>query len=889
MSSTQLNIRKEVLIGGADTARTINPQIRNTIRAAAPDMSSTEYHWVNLSGASLTIFLFGDVVTNYTITFTGSNLSNVLNDINTTDPVNLWAEFQDGFLIIKNLNPGGKNSIAIAGGTAASILGFASYPNPLSIGLAGDISFAPGSSLQSSLSKLISKFDTLSDTSINRSLTAILSTMDSLLSDTDREVAVPVTYNCTVTAGKIDLGADGITDKLYIGFATTANPTQDQLDNYFNFQDLNDNDIFMYNTKLRVDSVTYGSVVDKTQSFSSWNTADGKSIFGGLSHWQKAKISSTITTIEGNVIKCTGAQFITSKVKVNDTVYISGATNNIPFSNNGEYLVDNIYSEDIIGLKIKSNNDFIFMANGNPASINSNKRGGESYGTLTVIIGKALPFIGKNGNIKINLPFAPPDGTYRITVPIARSIKSIQPIDLMTTLVRQLGGQIELGSKLIGNDTDALKPRIMISPKLSGNDRVLAFESKNPLGGAIRMYVGTGYFQLTANARWNGTNWSWDEMNDAYSMTFSESYFILESKPITSYPTPWAIWDNVCTFPKFNSDISINDATTRVTAGSHLTIGGTLTTGSALTASGTKLIPRIKHTLSSVTEYILIEEVKQSGQPGYRIYQDGFGDSVETFNCYWDGTNWHKDINSSTYNAKKIIHLKRGYKTYYYYGTSAWSDSAWSFFEHSFSVNVKEDFFNSLTPTNLVNSNLGVFNLTSISNALVGTGFINGQLKVVSPNTSGMSVRLDGPQIQFVKGPFYIRIKLSLSYASLLDTRENNGFFIGSSTSLYKIGLAAGSNDSTNIRFVYYDGTSDIYDIPIASADGNFYDIEIYNNGDGEVKIHVDSVPTTFISFPTRGFSTFSSTILLNSLTSPGSNAIMASIDKFYLWSAICN
>jgi hypothetical protein len=216
--------------------------------------------------------------------------------------------------------------------------------------------------------------------------------------------------------------------------------------------------------------------------------------------------------------------------------------------------------------------------------------------------------------------------------------------------------------------------------------------------------------------------------------------------------------------------------------------------------------------------------------------------------------------------------------------SAQWADSEWSYVDNNFPVDVKEDFFDLVAATSTTSTKLGLFKLISVTNANVSSGGLNGKL-VISPNSAAaFAMQLNGPQI-YGSGDFYMRVVMNLDSTSFLDTKENNGFFIGSLTTNKQIGFVAGSNDSTNIRFLYNNG-SIIYDVVMATAGGNYYDLEIerttnfLNVYSNNVLKH--SINTTTI----LDFGPIASTIVINGLDSPGT-APMVSIDKFFMWSQL--
>lgn len=795
MSIIQTEYKKEQLLSGLDCARLIYPEIRGAKRYNNPDNSSTDYYWPNLSGTDLIIDISGDVTTQITITFSSNKVTDVISDIAAT--TDLEAYIQGGCLIIKNVHGGGKNLIKITDGDACSILGLSIFPLPGSISTAGDIKSAPANDTQlvGSSSKLISKYEGLSDQSLNRALFTALSSFETVLNDLDREVCIPRTYGVTITNGAFSISSQ---DKVYIGFTTSPNPSTDILDTYFNFQDSNDDDVYVGPTKVRISNLTYGAYVDGSQSFVSWLTQDGKSIFGDSNHWKKTKISTNITSIKDNIVTCSGATFITKKIQVGDTVYISSATNNSPFNHNGEYIVSEIYSETEIGLRSKSLKDTQFFSSGVPNTLNHNKFVGESYGTLEVIIGKAISLTPPNASVIFKTNVNPPNGNYRVTIPTIRTLRSLSADDLITLIYRSFGGQLELGSKFLGSTAAALKPRLFLSTR-DNTDFTTLIET-NPIGGSqsrLRLLTSpTNGTYLTLNASWDATNWVRDvQNNNSYCIYMVDNNFKMASKA-GGTPT-FSSWDDILNAPLR-------------TDSSGVIVSNGVSLGNSITGNDTVAqLPRITVAARSTGTTLISQVIR--GNVTYREYIADEG-LFTTYNAQWDGTKWLKDVQADY--AYKINYKAR--KTYVQKATTAnFLDSAWLGQDNYRNFIIKENF---MTRTkdgtlNTAGDPVGTFfSCSTMDNSKCSIGATNGG--VICQNINAVASfhgNVLGTDLRIDTKDFYLKIEAYFSHStegnlsSVIDSKVNRGYFIGLSSfnNLKQLGIVATGGVASTCEFLY--------------------------------------------------------------------------------------
>jgi hypothetical protein len=384
--------------------------------------------------------------------------------------------------------------------------------------------------------------------------------------------------------------------------------------------------------------------VDATLTFSSWNIADGKSVFGSLSHYQKIKTTNVIGEIVGNIVHCPGATFVTNKVQANDILSISGSTNYIPYNHDGEYFVEEVISEEYLRIRPKGTVDPLLISTHTPSALNPNKQIGEVFGTLTTYLGKFCPLTMKAGSMTFNLSSSL-TGTYKVTLPIGRTLSQLLQSDFIQYLLqKESGGQIELGSKL----SSAILPRIIVKPTL----KTLVLES---LGGSIgfRIYaLPTGGVEMTYNSKWTGATYVKDDLakdstlirediNGVYIATDTLSFNldVASGKVVNKYTTAFELSDGV------NTTVSVPPYTGLVNSNANIKAG--LYLGSGFTTNTEHLVPKIQYNSNTTAStYTLLNETILSAARKREYVKDD-GTSITTLNAKWDGTQWVKDVSGN--------------------------------------------------------------------------------------------------------------------------------------------------------------------------------------------------------------------------------------------------
>lgn len=683
----QLNIDKSTILGSAAVGRVVRPYLTGTQRKNPPDMTSTVPYFPALSGKSLTITIEGDVNVTFTIVFTGNSMTQTLSDINVNPDIEATDTF--GYLTITSKHSGNRNSIKVAGGTATSILGFYVDPHPMSICIAGEIDSGKPTYYEnrSKGSTTILEREPVQKEVFNRSSAGVAYILDTLLSNLNREIAIVKEYSVTIAGSSFTIPSD---DRFYLPIDNIfiPNPTKTQLEKVVTITDDNHNLLFdSSGDRVGVTSITYGPFVDNTQTFTTWTVADGKSVFGPLTHYQKVKETASVTEIVGNIVYCPGASFVSNKVQVNDVVSINGSTNSTPYNHDGEYVVDEVISEEYLRLRPKGMTDPYLISSYAPSSLNPARKVGEIYGTLTVYLGKFCPLNMYAGSMTFNLS-SPLNGTYKVALPIGKTVSSILQSDLVQHLQKESGGQLEVGSKI----TDPLVPRIIAKP----TTKTLLLESSTS-PAAFRIYLLlNGGVELTYNAKWNGVVYVKDDVTktltiikesvDGVLIKTDNLYIDLNStteKVITKYQVASEFFDGM------NTTLTIPVYTGLVNGNSTFKSGIYL--GSGFSSDTEHLVPKIQFNSNSAAgKYTLLSEtILAAGRK--REYVKDDGTAVTTVNASWDGSQWLKDVSANS-STKEVLDSD----TLKVYGnsnnTASFSDTNWSYRDKLRKYIIEDDF-----------------------------------------------------------------------------------------------------------------------------------------------------------------------------------------------------
>jgi len=640
----QISVDKNTILGTASVGRVILPYLVGTKKKSPPDMTSVVPYFPGLTGTTLTINIEGDVTGTINIAFTGNSMTQAIADINTNS--DLTASDVFGYLSIASKHSGNRNVIKITSGTSVGILGFYVFPHPAGISYAGEIDSGKPTYYEnrSKGSTVLLEREPVQKEVFNRSSAGVSYILDALVSNLNREIAVTKEYDVAIAGTSFTISSD---DRFYLPVDNifVANPSQTQLEKVVTITDGNHNLVFdNTGNRVGVTSITYGPLVDATLTFSSWNIADGKSVFGSLSHYQKIKTTNAIGEIVGNIVHCPGATFVTNKVQSNDILSISGSTNYIPYNHDGEYFVEEVISEEYLRVRPKGTVDPLLISTHTPSALNPNKQIGEVYGTLTTYLGKFCPLTMKADSMTFNLSSSL-TGNYKVTLPIGRTLSQVLQSDFIQYLLqRESGGQIELGSKL----ASALLPRIIVKP----STKTLVLES---LGGSIgfRIYaLPTGGVEMTYNSKWTGATYVKDDLakdstlirediNGIYIATDNLSFNldVASGKVINKYATAFELSDGTNTTVSVPPYTGLVNSNTNVKAGLYL--------GSGFSTNTEHLVPKIQYNSNTTAStYTLLNETILSAARK-RDYVKDDGTSITTLNAKWDGTQWVKDVSGN--------------------------------------------------------------------------------------------------------------------------------------------------------------------------------------------------------------------------------------------------
>lgn len=400
------------LRGNVTLPRNTNPLIRAYNRRSDPDGGSAVPYYSGASGQGLKIEYTDAALAVQTVTvaLTGDGYSTILANINAVDPTNLAAIDLDGFLAVKNLNPGSAHYIkilphAVPASDAAPILGFVVDPGAGSVSYAGELASAPGIRVQKNPQGtfLLGKDEDLNTGSLNRAFSSVLQYIDLLRVDLDREVIgfreFSVTTQTHPVGGTVGFYLDAPAVRIPVnamGVYEVIPTAVGDLDGFFefvsNYNETQYDDVFQ---KLQVVQAYYykdnATGFSNASGFVTWGDPDGKSIYQpGISNKTKHP-SVAIDSILGGVVYCPGATFSALFVQKGDRALIQGATNLTPFDHNGWFVVDEVIDTEHLLLRPMSRNEAIptgSSVTATPSELNPTSPG---LGNLSVHFGDFVP------------------------------------------------------------------------------------------------------------------------------------------------------------------------------------------------------------------------------------------------------------------------------------------------------------------------------------------------------------------------------------------------------------------------------------------------------------------------------------------------------------------
>jgi hypothetical protein len=436
---------REQLVGNVDLPLVAQPTIRGTKRRHDPDITHAETYFLGLTATTLELELSGVGGTTI-VTFLTDDYQDALDAINAALPSDIIASDDDGCLRLTHRQAGGTHFLKIVSGDACPLLGFEVFPIPGSISFAGELATAsPGVKQQNPQgTALHSHGETYSSAVMNRIVYGSLLKAERYLKGYEKDILQVVEVPVTVSLHPISSrSVFYITDedlRLCQGYRHfgigTSNPSAVLIEPIACILDTNKADIYVTGargqgpagvgtpgTKVRVDAILYGDAttpLNPALTFTAWGTPDGKSIFGPFVY-QGTKVGLfasgvAITETRGNLIEAPGANFLTNRVKAGDTVQISFTAATSPFLGAGEYIVEEVFTEDVISVRGKDASEpTVGSFTGKPTKLNP-----AALGQISIFIGDYIPAHSLAFRINETIP----NGSYIARLLVGRRYRS---------------------------------------------------------------------------------------------------------------------------------------------------------------------------------------------------------------------------------------------------------------------------------------------------------------------------------------------------------------------------------------------------------------------------------------------------------------------------------
>ena len=449
-----------------------------------------------------------------------------------------------------------------------------------------------------------------------------------------------------------------------------------------------------------------------------------------------------------------------------------------------------------------------------PTCLNQVKGIAEVYGSVTIYMGSFLPLALPTANMVFNLSATLPNATYKVVLPIGKSLKNLLQEDITaSTIVNPFGGQLELGSKLIATLANALKPRIISKPN-GDTTKTLFAEFKNGAIGTRIYTLLAGGIEVVYNGKWDGTVYVKDDVTKDVVLMKEDVTSILIGTTNVSLTIDWVnktismgttnnqftVTDSTGILKaKVATNFAVNDGTVDVlivpkfdgTSASNSTAKSGLKLGTGYTTDNQHLLEKINITCNTTSnKYTLLSETVLTNARK-REYVIGDGSSITTINAKWDGTQWIKDYAAP---SSKLLTFYDNVKFYTNSNTTTpFSDTAWLNKEEIRNFQFHEEF---LLSTDGVGDTIGkkigsYFSITSTTNTSTNspiTPSINsiGEVVFQAPtNASPYSIRAESAILNPNSGDFEMRVQikaLDVSSLSAVDNGALNGLIIGNNT-----------------------------------------------------------------------------------------------------------
>ncbi len=389
--------------------------IHGAVRRNDADSTSSVPYFSGLgSGMSLTIMIDGVTLPTYTASFSGNGYADAIAAINTALGSHGLAFDTDGSISIQTMTQGGSGAVEVVGGTAAVILGFGVNGSGVRSS-GGDLNYTPEDRLGNESSTAFpGPGEGLSVDVINRSLGRLSGNLDVLFADDvrDRAVLQEVTGFTVSTDGTyISLPAG---TRAFTGYGLlSANSVKEDLAPFFMVLDANSRTPSASKVVGLVRGIPSGPLPYANSP--SFSDTTGKNVLGqNLAKLSAVPINSSGGIQYGRYIECTGTTF-TQIVSVGDIVQIIGATNTIPWSNNGmRWVVEEVVSDLILAVRPMSQSEMtlygVTVTDAQPVlELNGAISGGQTYGTMTVWTGTYSQIVGATpGAQSLNVVISPP-------------------------------------------------------------------------------------------------------------------------------------------------------------------------------------------------------------------------------------------------------------------------------------------------------------------------------------------------------------------------------------------------------------------------------------------------------------------------------------------------
>lgn len=354
---TNMDFFRRPSLVGKNMTRLQQATVRGSVRRADADGTSLDPYFPLITGGmplngALTVKIDG--VTKTVDLITSNKFADVMTDIQTALGASGTVVDTDGTLSIKTATLGGGGSVEITGGTQAAFLGFDITNRGLkSIG--GEMFSSPEGRRGNPFGTAFpGRSEDLNIESIQRVLGRLSANEDVLYSEHVKSNAVLQKVSFSIDASRAFITPTasirlftGGPSASNVGSPLKLNAVRDYLAPFYFLVDADTHQP----APSRIIGVTRGAPSGGSYLVNSpsWSDTTGKNVMG----LDLNKAAETINSItEGRFVKSNAATFITDGCLPGDFANISGATNLVPWSNNGyRWVVENVISETTLELR----------------------------------------------------------------------------------------------------------------------------------------------------------------------------------------------------------------------------------------------------------------------------------------------------------------------------------------------------------------------------------------------------------------------------------------------------------------------------------------------------------------------------------------------------------